>query len=423
MRLITCTTSLLCIINLVLALSAEDSPSESIPPTSSPSIETTLPNYSYLLKLDCISCPFLVRHSNRNEWEKEPRPNQLTLALSIEGAFSHLQLQGDTLYPLWYDRQAPVFYGSPDQSAPPFVANQIGVNETLQREENNNGYGMPVRQFELAYEFNAVTYAPGREVWKWEAFIEFEITGLRHEEHAPKDIPFSSSTSYPEKEGAVPGVNSVVRVIVGYTGYNKMIIKTVGLMPKENNAKIEGDEMEPQRNAAALEEDESITTPTWGGRLRDINGPDMHTMHASFKPGEWNDCGRKDEWGRQIMCKLENVGNKFDDFWTSSPMLARLSLVLVGIVLNGLFIFLLFVSWLAIRSLRGQKVGKGPVISVARENDALLLFGDEELEDEEEKANKGVEAIEAVSRSIHTVEEEDSQQFGPYEQNTGYNLP
>ena len=427
MTLIICTTFLFCLINFkVLAHSAGYAPSEPTPATPSPSIETILPNYSYLLKLDCISCPFLIRQSNRNEWEKEPRPNQLTLALFIEGAVSRLQLQGDILYPLWYERQAPVFYGSPDEFAPPFVANQIGVNGTLQREENDNGYGMPLRQFELAYEFYAVTYAPGREVWKWEAFIEFEITGLRHEEHVPKDIPFSSSTSYSEKEGAVPGVNSVVRVIVGYTGYNEMTIKAVELMPKGNNAKLEGEETEPQRQAAALEGDESITTPTWGGRLRDINGPDgkdMHTMHASFKPGECNDCGRKDERGRQIMCKLQNIGNKFDDFWTSSPVLSRLSLVLVGIVLNGLFIFLLFVSWLALQSLRGQKVGNGNGNMVAREDDALLLFGDEELEDEEEKAKKEVEVIEALSRSIHTVEQEDSQHFGPYEQNTGDNIP
>ena len=321
-----------------------------------------------------------------------------------------------------------MFYGSPDEFAPPFVANQIGVNGTLKWEENNNGYGMPLRQFELAYEFNAVTYAPGREVWKWEAFIEFEITGLRHEEHVPKDISFSSSTSYPEKEGAVPGVNSVVRVIVGYTGYNKMTIKAVELMPKENNAELEGEDMEPQRKAPALEGDESITTPNWGGRLRNINGPDgkdMHTMHASFRPGEWNDCGRKDERGRQIMCKLENIGNKFYDFWTSSPVLARLSLVLVGIVLNGLFIFLLSISWLAIRSLQGQKVGNGNghVVMAAREDDTLLLFGAEELEDEEEKAKKEVEVIDILSRSIHPVEQEDSQQFGPYEQNTDNNLP
>ena len=319
-----------------------------------------------------------------------------------------------------------MFYGSPDQSAPPFVANQIGANETLQQEENNNGYGMPLRQFELAYEFNAVTYAPGREVWKWEAFIEFEITGLRHEEHLPKDIPFSSSTSYPEKEGAVPGVNSVVRVVVGYTGYKKMTIKALELMPKENPAKFAGEEMEPQRKAAALKADESITTPDWGGRLRDINGPDgkdMYTTHASFKPGDWSDCGRKDERGRQIMCKLEKIGNKFYDFWTSSPVLSRVSLVAVGIVLNGLFILLLFGSWLAIQSLRGQNVRNGSVVTIAREEDTLLLFGDEELEDEEEKAKKEVEVIETLSRSIHTVEEEDSQQFGPYEQNTGNNIP
>ena len=429
MRLTICTT-FLCLIHLkVLAYfadSAEDAPPEPTPATSSHPIETILPNYSYLLKLDCISCPFMIRQYNRNEWEKEPRPNQLTLALYIEGAFSRLHLQGDILYPLWYERQAPVFYGSPDQSAPPFVANQIGVNGTLQREENNNGYGMPVRQFELAYEFNAVTYAPGREVWKWEAFIEFEITGLRHEEHVPKDIPFSTSTSIPENEDAVPGVNSVVRVIVGYTGHNKMTIKAVELMPKKNNAKVAGEEMELQRKVAALKGDESITTPSWGGRLRDINGldgKDMYITHALFKPGEWNDCGRKDERVRQVMCKLENIGNKLNDFWTSSPVLSRFSLVLVGIVLNGLFISLLFVSWLAIRSLRGQKVGNGNVVTIEREDDSLLLFGDEELEDEEEKAKKEVKMTQALGRSIHTEEHEDSQQFGPYEQNTGNNQP
>ena len=62
---------------------------------------------------------------------------------------------------------------------PPFYANQIGTNETLQREENNVGYGMPVLwHFELAYEYDAVTYAPKDKVREWEILIQFEITGL-----------------------------------------------------------------------------------------------------------------------------------------------------------------------------------------------------------------------------------------------------
>ena len=73
----------------------------------------------------------------------------------------------------------PQFYGQPYPWAPPFAANQIGANATMQQEENQGGWGIPVRQFELAYEFNSVAYAPTEPVWEREVLIEFEITGLR----------------------------------------------------------------------------------------------------------------------------------------------------------------------------------------------------------------------------------------------------
>lgn len=370
----TIITSFLCLINLkVWAHPAEDAAPGTMPAEPPTPIETSIPNRSYLLKLDCISCPFLIRPSNRNQWEKDPRPSQLTLALYIDGPHPRLYLQGETLNPLYYERRAPSFYSQPHPFAPPFTANQIGVNETLEQEENKNGWGIPVRQFELAYEFDVVTYAPKDKVREWEVLIEFQITGLRHEEHVPKDIPFSGGVSSPETEGVVPGVTSVVRLVLGYTASEEIRIEALELMPKETMAKVAGKQIEVLRKAAESKGEKSITTANWGGRLRDINGPDgkdIYTEHATFKPGEWNDCGRKDEWGRQIMCKV-------DDFKAWSPMIFVISLMLLAVVLIGIFVLVVFMSWLAIRFLGGQKIKE--VVTAKGENDALLLFGDEEL--------------------------------------------
>lgn len=63
-------------------------------------------------------------------------------------------------------------------------------------------------------------------------------------------------------------------------------------------------------------------------------------------------------------------------------MVFVMSLILVAVGLVGMFILVVFVSWLAIRFLRGQKTGE--VVTAKGENDALLLFGDEELGEERE---------------------------------------
>lgn len=408
MRLTFLTSFLFLFICRVWAHLTQDAAPETISATSSP-IETVIPNRSYLLKLDCISCPYLIRRSNRNEWEKDPRPNQLTLALYIDGPSSDLYLQGEPLNPLWYERRMPQFYGQPYPWAPPFAANQIGANATLQQEENQIRWGIPIRQFELAYEFTSVTHAPTEPVWEREVLIEFEITGLRHEEHMPEDIPFRRGGSFEETKGVVPGVTSIVRMILKYTAYDESSIEALELMPKEAMAKVAGKEIEVLRKAAELRGNKSITTANWGGRLRDINGPDMFTEHVSFEPGEWNDCGRKDEWGRQIMCMV-------DDFKAWSPVVFVMSLVLVAAVLVAMSILVVFVSWIAIRFVRGQKVEK--VVTAKGEDDALLLFGDEELEEEdEEKTTREDMPAQTLNQAVPTAEEQDSEQFGPYQHN------
>lgn len=393
-------------------------PAEDIAPgkasTLPPSpIETVIPNRSYVLKLDCISCPFLIRHSNRNEWEKEPRPNQLTLILYIDDPNPRIYLQGESLNPLWYERRAPSFYSLPYPFAPPFIANQIGINATLQQEENNSGHGVSVRQFELAYEFEVVTYAPKDRVQEWEVLIEFEITGLRHEEHVPKDIPFFSDGVDAETKGLVPGMTSIVRVILGYTAFEEMRIKALEFKPKEMMAEVAGKEIEALRKAAELTVEKSITTADWGGKLRDIDGPDgkdMYIEHASFKPGKWNDCGRKDEWGRQIMCTV-------DDIKAWSPVVFVMSLILVAVGLVGMFTLILFASWLGMRILRGQKVGE--VVAAKGEDDALLLFEDEALEEENEKMRREHLPAQNPNAIVCISEQRDNGQFGPYQHNAG----
>lgn len=268
---------------------------------------------------------------------------------------------------------------------------------------------MPNRQFEVAYEYDMVTYAPKDRPWEWEVLIELEITGLRHEEHVPKDIPFIGNEVDGRTEGSIPGVTSILRLVLEYTGLREMRIATWELMPKESIAKSASVEIEALRKAVELKGEKSIATANWGGRLRDINGPDgkdMYTDHVSFQPGEWNDCGRKGEWGRQIMCKLV-------DFQAWSPIFFMTLAIIVAMMFIRMFVMVVYASWLAIRIMRGEKTGE--LVTTNGEGDAFLLLGDEELEYEEEKVDK----VKATRTLMN--EQKDSEQFGPYQHNLGNN--
>ena len=405
-------TSFLWLINLTVRVHSVEDAAPGVSSTTPPSaIDIIIPNRVYVLKIDCISCPFLTRRSNSNEWETDPRPNQLVLPFYIDSSPSRLYLGGKTLNPLWYERRAPSFYSLPHPFAPPFVAEQIDTNKTARQQDR-----LFIREFELAYEYDMVTYAPKDRVREWEVLIEFEITGLRHEEHVPKDIPFFDSGMDRRTEGAVPGVTSVVRLVLGYTDLEEMIITALELMPKDSMAKLATKVTRTLREATELKGDKSITSANWGGRLRDINGPDgkyMYTEHVSFKPGEWNDCGRKDEWGRQIMCKM-------DDLKAWSSIVFVMSLISVGIVLIAMFVSVVFVSWLAVRFLRGKRSEE--VVTAEGENDALLLFRDEEHKEEDEKVEKEIMDTQTLHQIVHLDERRDTHQSGPCDHNLGNHI-
>ena len=379
-------------------------------------IETIIPNRSYALALDCISCPYLIRHSNRNEWENDPRPSQLTLALYIDGPQPRLYLQGESLSPLCYERRAPGFYNLPRPFAPPFTANQVAVNATLQQKEENNKYGFPIRQFELAYEFDAVIYAPKDRVQEWEVLIDFEITGLRHEEHVPEDIPFLGGSSDQETKGAVLGVTSIIRLVLGYTALEEMQIMALELIPKKMMATHAGIEIQALRKAAELKEEKSIATTNWSGRLHDIidpNSKDVYRDHVSFKPGEWNDCGRKNELGRQIMCDVE-------DLRAHAPMLFAISLIFVTLLLVGFSLILLLIvsaPGMAFQFLLNEKFPEG--VTAEGEDDVSILAGDEELEEEDHMARTEVQPPPKFRSPIDTGDWNVGQGVGPCPRNAG----
>lgn len=269
-------------------------------------------------------------------------------------------------------------------ATPNFTANQTGTNETLQREENGIGYGMPIRQFELAYDCNVIRYTPGPydRVPEWQVLIQFDITGLRHEEHEPKDIPFFGSKDGKRVEGTVPGVTSVIRLVLGYTDSKEMIITALELMPKDGMAQFASEEIEALHETAGLKGAKSITTADWGGRLRDINGPDgehMYSKNVSFKREYRNDCGGTDDRGRLKLCN-------WDDYVEYFSFLDKLIGAFVVSCCLSIPLTALCLCCCYDRDQRRRSCWKfAKAIDAEGENDASSLVKDEDLEKEGEK--------------------------------------
>ena len=107
---------------------------------------------------------------------------------------------------------------------------------------------------------------------------------------------------------------------------------------------------------------------------------------------------------------------KVDDLKAWSPIVFVMSLILVAILLVGLFASVVYVSWLAVRFLRVKRSEE--VVTAEGEDDALLLSGDEELE-EDEKAEKEIMATQTLDQAVYLDERRDSQQFVPYQHHLG----
>lgn len=277
-----------------------------------------------------------------------------------------LLLNGLLFDPLYYERRIPILMGgSSFYSTPPFTAYPVPTNPSVEdlREYRQSSQSRPtvIQSFELAYEHTYIAYVP-KNPREWLCFLQFDITGLRRES---QDMRFDNDPE--QDEGAV---FQTVRILLSYDNpYEEKRIETIELIPKGSLA-------ETSHNGLG---EKSIAGPSWGGRLNTSNTDHILTTHVSFSPAEWNDCGRKDEHLRQVLCKVED----FTDWlklYLDPHLILTLFVVLCIIVFAGLCALgwlgwrLARASWIKSRQRNGRR---------CRENEAAqgLLDGDETLED------------------------------------------
>ena len=185
--------------------------------------------------------------------------------------------------------------------------------------------------------------------------LEFKVAGMWHQDHKPNEIHFCDGI----------GPSSSVRLLLkAYEGHRW--IEAIELVPLNQPSRI-------QSLPANNEDSGGIAEPDWGGR---------HDMDAglwidwTYEPGEWNDCGRRDDYWRQCLCRMEDVGMNYAGF-------------IVTCVLLGVIVFVVFgfVCW---RYCCLSQMSPRTRDRDHEERDALLLAGDEDLdEDDLEKGGRG----------------------------------
>jgi hypothetical protein len=276
--------------------------------------------------------------------------------------------------PLYYQRRAPMLMVA--QSFPsltPFKAYQvpsIASAENPSKDQPSHPSSTNVGSFELAYEHTSINYAPDNPR-EWLAFLELDITGLRPESHEPKDMTFDEG---PEQAfGAI----KTVRILLSYDNPSEeKTIEVIELVPRESPLAPPTDDIH----------EKSIVGSDWGGRLNTSNIDHIWTAHVSFKPAEWNDCGRVDERLRQVLCKVED----FTD-WLKLYLDPHLILTLFVVLCIILFTGLCSLGWLGWRWARASwmksRKEKGR-LSEESEAGQGLLDGDDMLEEgKDENAN------------------------------------
>lgn len=254
--------------------------------------------------------------------------------------------------------------------------------------------------FELGYR-----YLNYRAVSEDDILLEFRVEGLRYD---GMDIEFEDGF----------GAEKMVRVRMSATTEKKESrIEEVELVPVEDLSEgivddtDETDEKD-EKDKGDGRDKRSLAGLDWGGR-RDMNAGNWTDW--TFKPGEWNDCGRRDERFRQLLCKLEDLGMNLAGFIVICVLLTISAILLLGFLGWGL------TRYLQKRALEGENKG---------EMDALLLSGDEDLNDdafekEAEAVGRGMPTevqsptAGADERVDGSDDDGDDDVFGQYEHNIG----
>ena len=229
--------------------------------------------------------------------------------------------------------------------------------------------------YELVYTHLYMTVQNHSNINSSPCFLELNITGLRHKAHSP----FSTAVDHSSSHRALEPMHTV-RIV--YNNEQKILAIELGQTDNTTYKARTG----PQ--SQSMFKGKSILGSDWGGFLS--KPADFKTL-TEFDPGEWDDCGRKDDYWRQLCCKLDDWGTWARYFGRDDGALIMFitGAVLLSLASGGLLLWLSWMAWRGVKMM--QDLNKNEMDENEGERDKLLLEDDEDLE--EAKLNDGVATI------------------------------
>ncbi|CAO2650034.1 Nn.00g013260.m01.CDS01 [Neocucurbitaria sp. VM-36] len=227
-----------------------------------PDVTVVEANKSYLVKLECLGCPFVVRESQFDvSWEHPPRDNALLLKFDIDRSASALLLDGHSVLPLG---AMPLHINALQVPA------DISVAVMAQLIDGNldPSFWSLVMRYPLQYEHTLLRTEVPKKWW-----VQFDVTGLAFGE--------TIDPVKMDQEG-----QKMVEILLGkQENSTDLFIETLQVVERK-------DRVQPLRMKC--------------GRLA--------MVQTSFDPNEWDEYGKLGTWTRMWSVFVSKLG----DFWSES---------------------------------------------------------------------------------------------------------
>ncbi|KAF1941130.1 hypothetical protein EJ02DRAFT_423350 [Clathrospora elynae] len=243
-----------------------------------PVITTVEANRSYVVKLECVGCPFAVIENELHmSWEQPPRDNSLFLKFDVDKSNSALLLNGHRILPL---DPMPLFVNAlqwPTNVTKDTIIQLIKTDfkPTLPRHQ----------EFPLQYEHTLLRTEEAGQLW-----FQFNVTGL----------PWGA-TNEPVKMG-----QKVVQVLLREQGSgNGISIEDIQVVEAK-------DRVQPYKMKC--------------GKLA--------MVRTAFDPNEWDEYGKFGTWSRLWNLVMGSMG----DFWFNNLQHNALMLPLALLLAVSIFL-------------------------------------------------------------------------------------
>ncbi|KAF2175117.1 hypothetical protein K469DRAFT_611775 [Zopfia rhizophila CBS 207.26] len=140
-------------------------------PELAPALTTVEQNKSYIVKLECVGCPFRVRREGElvETWQEPPQENSLLMNFTIDDSKANLLLNGDAIAPL-----APMPLHITTYQTPANLTGEImGKIESMKMLDESWAVGTKYGLFELQYEHTQLATEVPYQDW-----VQFDITTI-----------------------------------------------------------------------------------------------------------------------------------------------------------------------------------------------------------------------------------------------------